>query len=101
MVKAVARIRNEKGIHCRPSALIIKEMAGYQGRIIISANGESCDVKSVVGLLSLCLLPGSEVEIEVVGDDEEVTCAKMVELFEREFDFPDISEEERQRYTIQ
>ena len=46
-----AIIANSQGIHCRPSAVIVKEFMGYPGTIRISNDHGSCDVSSVMQLL--------------------------------------------------
>jgi phosphotransferase system HPr (HPr) family protein len=87
MIRKVATIRNRYGIHCRPSALIVKEMQDYRGTVrIVAASGEA-DARSVFGLISLGLEPGAECSIEVEGPDEQQICRQLVELFEKEFDF--------------
>ena len=83
-----AIIANAQGIHCRPSALIVKEFMGYSGTIRISNRNGSCDVSSVMQLLSLEMNPGSEVEIEVDGENEAAVADRLVELLQTHFDFP-------------
>lgn len=92
MQKRTAIVANAQGIHCRPSALIVKEFLGYDGVIRVrNANGDECDVTSVLQILSLELTQGAKVEIEVEGADEEKTADRLVELFETHFDFPPIA----------
>ena len=83
-----ATIANAQGIHCRPSALIVKEFQGYMGRIRITNDHGSCDVSSVMQLLSLELHQGSKIKIEVMGDNETTVADRLVELFQTHFDFP-------------
>jgi phosphotransferase system HPr (HPr) family protein len=73
MVEATATIRNSAGIHCRPSAAIVKAINDYPGRMEISAPGGTCDPRSIMGLLSLCLEAGTPVRITVDGPDETAT----------------------------
>lgn len=88
MIKRTATIRNAQGIHCRPAAAIIKEALQYPCKISIQAPSGDCDCRSMMGLLSLGLHEGTEIQLEVEGPDEEKVCAHMVEIFERHFDFP-------------
>ena len=88
MVEATATIRNSAGIHCRPSAAIVKAISDYPGQLSISAPGGTCDPRSIMGLLSLCLEPGTPVRITVDGPDETAIACKLVELLETNFDFP-------------
>ena len=83
-----ATIANAQGIHCRPSALIVKEFQGYPGAIRITNGRGSCDVSSVMQLLSLEMHQGSQVKIEVMGENEAATADRLVELFQTHFDFP-------------
>lgn len=88
MYRIQAIIQNEAGIHCRPTAVIIKTIGQYEGRIeIINAEGRS-DPRSMLGLMSLCLVKGTAVTIEVEGPDEERWANKLKDLFEFHFDFP-------------
>ena len=83
-----AIIANGQGIHCRPSALIVKEFMGYAGKIRITNGHGSCDVSSVMQLLSLEMHEGSKITIEVEGDKEAAVADRLVELFQTHFDFP-------------
>lgn len=88
MTEASATVRNEQGIHCRPSAQIIKETEGYEGVVKVSNESGDCDLRSVMDLLMLALGKGSVVRIEVDGPGEVEFCRKLVDLFEYHFDFP-------------
>ncbi len=82
-------VKNEMGIHCRPSAVIMNAIKGYTGRIYLDAGPQSsAQLISVMDLLSLGLEKDREVTITVEGDDEQAVCKKLAELFETHFDFP-------------
>ena len=42
----------------------------------------------MMSILSLGLRQGAEIAIEVIGPEDESVCSELVELFEKEFDFP-------------
>lgn len=88
MIEMTATVQNAQGIHCRPSAVIMKEAASYAGTIGITGNSRTCNLRSVMELLALGLHQGSTVTIQVSGPDEEAFCRRLVELFETHFDFP-------------
>ncbi len=83
-----AIITNTQGIHCRPSALIVKEFQDYPGTIRISNERGACDVSSVMQLLSLEMHMGSKAKVEVTGENEAATADRLVELLQTHFDFP-------------
>ena len=81
-------MKNEAGIHCRPSAILVTEGSAYSGEILISAESGTCTLTSALELIMLGLEVETVVTIQVTGPDEEVFCQKLVELFETHFDFP-------------
>ncbi|MEN8256220.1 MAG: HPr family phosphocarrier protein [Verrucomicrobiota bacterium] len=88
MFEAKAIVQNEAGIHCRPSAVLVKEGLAYAGEILVAAESGSCDLTSALECITLGLEQGAEVVIQVTGPDEEAFCKKLVDLFEYHFDFP-------------
>ena len=88
MVEATATVQNAQGIHCRPSAVILKAAEEYAGDIVVSNRNGEADLSSVLQLLGLGLCSGDRVNIRVSGPDEEAMCRRFVELFETRFDFP-------------
>ncbi len=88
MFEANAIVKNEAGIHCRPSAILVKEGMAYSGEILVIAESGTCTLTSALDLIILGLEPGAGVVIQVTGPDEETFCKKLAELFETHFDFP-------------
>jgi phosphocarrier protein len=88
MVEVKAVIKNEAGIHCRPTALLTQAAAGYKGTITVSAPSGTCHLGSALEMMMLGLEQGTQITIQVEGADEAATAAKFKELFETEFDFP-------------
>ncbi|NOY82545.1 MAG: HPr family phosphocarrier protein [Kiritimatiellaeota bacterium] len=88
MFSRTATVRNRYGIHCRPSALIVQAARQYPGEIRVTGpSGRTENAANLLGLISMAIRCGETVTVEVEGPDEEQTCAKMVELFEKDFDF--------------
>ncbi len=88
MVEVAAIIANSAGIHCRPSAAIVKALSGYPGEITVLSDNGSCNPRSIMGLLSLCLQEGTPIRIQVEGPDEDSTARQVASLFETHYDFP-------------
>jgi len=88
MVVKKVKIRNEAGIHCRPSSLIIRKVTDFSkcSFNLECSKGET-DLTSILSLLSLAIELGEEVNITVIGPDEEEACREIAELFACEFDF--------------
>ena len=88
MIRITATVRNEAGIHCRPSAVIIKEAATLVSRIRVVASTGETDLRSITDLLALGLAQDEKVEITTDGPDEVLAAARLQELFERRYEFP-------------
>jgi phosphocarrier protein len=88
MVEVKAVIKNEAGIHCRPTAVITQEAGKYNGTVHVVSPGGSCDLGSALELMMLGLEQGTQITLQVTGPDEAAAAEKFKELFETHFDFP-------------
>jgi len=91
MQERMVTIRNNAGIHCRPSGVIltaIKNEFPDHTFSIIKESGESAEIAGMLDLLSLTLTKGTTAKLQVSGIDEEKAVKKIGDLLEFEFDFP-------------
>lgn len=87
MVKGKATIKNNEGIHCRPTALIIQAAANYPGAITVTGEHGHTTLHSALEIMMLGLGKGAKITIQVDGPDEKDTLKKFIDLFEYRFDF--------------
>ncbi len=88
-VEVTAVISNRAGIHCRPTAAIVKEARQFDSDItVVAPDEQTADPKSAIELLSLGLDHGAEIRIRISGRDADDCATRLKELFETEFDFP-------------
>lgn len=76
------------GIHARPAAMLVKLAQSFEADIIISLNGQSASVKSILGVLTLCAGCGAKVQIAAAGADAEKAIQSISNLFYSRFDEP-------------
>ncbi|RMD80134.1 MAG: HPr family phosphocarrier protein, partial [Lentisphaerae bacterium] len=81
-------VQNAHGIHCRPSAVIVTELAKVDAQVEVEYDGMRVDLSSPLNLIGLGLPCGAQVKIIADGPQEEEALQIAVELFERHFDFP-------------
>jgi phosphotransferase system HPr (HPr) family protein len=60
-------------LHARPAGNLVRAAAGYPASIALLANGKRADAKSILQVLALGATGGSEVTVEVTGEDAEAT----------------------------
>lgn len=87
MVTLSATVRNEFGIHCRPSSIIAREAMDYPGSITVRTDGGDANAKSILDLVGLAVGRGQRVRVSVAGPDEEAVAQRFAALFEQQFDF--------------
>ena len=66
------RIQLESGLDARPVALLVQEASKYDSKIYVNAEGKKVNAKSIMGMMTLGLDIGEELEVIAEGEDEEL-----------------------------
>jgi phosphocarrier protein HPr len=85
MIRTRIRISNKLGLHARASAKLTKLAGGFRSEVHMSRNGRRVNAKSIMGVMMLAAGLGSEVEIEVDGEDEQVAMQALCALIDDRF----------------
>jgi phosphocarrier protein len=85
MIRSNVKISNKLGLHARASAKLTKLAGGFKSDIHLTRNGRRINAKSIMGVMMLAAGMGSEVEIEVDGDDEEMALVALVAMVNDKF----------------
>jgi len=80
MIEKRVRIVNLLGLHARPAARFVKAAAQFRSKVTITKGGTTTDGKSILGILFLAAVTGSEITISVSGEDEEEAIAALTAL---------------------
>lgn len=78
-------VLNEKGLHSRPSAEIVKCTSSFKSRITFHLDNESVNAKSILDILTLTATRGSKIMVEAVGVDAEEAVTSLLELAKEQF----------------
>jgi phosphocarrier protein HPr len=85
MIKTPITISNRLGLHARASAKLTKLAGSFKSEVFMSRNGRRVNAKSIMGVMMLAAGLGSEVELEVDGEDEVAATQALARLFEDKF----------------
>jgi len=85
MIKANITITNKLGLHARASAKLTKAASGFRSDVFMSRNGRRVNAKSIMGVMMLAAGLGSEVEIEIDGEDEQAAMNSLLALINDKF----------------
>lgn len=75
MTKRDIRINLESGLEARPIALLVQEASKYESKIYIQSGDKRVNAKSIMGMMSLGLDNGEELEVSAEGADEQAAVA--------------------------
>jgi phosphocarrier protein len=85
MIRANVTISNKLGLHARASAKFTKLAGTFRSDVSISRGDRSVNAKSIMGVMMLAAGLGSEVQMEVSGDDERSALDALLALVNDKF----------------
>lgn len=71
MTKRNIQIKLENGLGARPIAHLVQEASKYDSTIYIISEGRRVNAKSIMGMMSLELDNGEDLEVSAEGLDEQ------------------------------
>ena len=85
MIQSSIQISNKLGLHARASAKLTKLAGSFKSEIHLSRNGRRVNAKSIMGVMMLAAGLGTEVLVEVEGDDEQAAMDALRALIDGKF----------------
>ncbi|WP_155591728.1 HPr family phosphocarrier protein [Lysinibacillus cavernae] len=79
-MKKMYKITSPEGIHARPAALLVTAVTPFESDIELIYNEKYVNLKSIMGVMSLGVPPGSLVEISATGPDVEKVFQTVTEV---------------------
>lgn len=83
--KAVFIVKNEKGLHTRPSTELVKCTSSFNSKINIYYRKHVVNGKSLLGILMLAAGKGAKIRVEAIGEDAEVAIKAILDLAKNKF----------------
>ena len=78
-------IVNQRGLHARASAKLVKLVEGFDAEVNVSKDGQTVGGTSIMGLMMLAASPGCCIRVSVSGAQAEEAMAAITELVEDGF----------------
>jgi phosphocarrier protein HPr len=85
MIKTQITISNKLGLHARASAKLTKLAGSFRSEVFMTRGGRRVNAKSIMGVMMLAAGLGSEVELEVQGEDESAATQALLNLINDKF----------------
>lgn len=84
MNKKTFEITAVNGIHARPATKLVNIAMEFESEIMLETNGNTINLKSIMGLMSLGIYKGEIIHLTAEGEDEQIALEKLSEFIEAE-----------------
>ena len=78
-------VQNQVGLHARPATFFIQKANEFKSSIWVEKEERRVNAKSLLGVLSLGIMGGTQIRIIAGGPDEEQAVEELVKLVESGF----------------
>ena len=85
MITKEVVINNQVGLHARPATFFIQKANEFKSSIWIEKEERKVNAKSLLGVLSLGIVKGTEISIGAEGPDEEAAVNALEQLIDTNF----------------
>ena len=73
-------VENTSAIDAKMAQQIVQKASEYESDMVLRYSNKEVDLKSILGIMSLAVLDGAEIEIEARGADAEEAIAALKEM---------------------
>ncbi len=86
MASRKATIVNGRGLHARAAAKFVKLAGAFEAEVMVTKRDMEVSGSSIMGLMMLAAVPGSELELRASGAAAEEAVAALAALIANGFD---------------
>lgn len=79
-------VQNQVGLHARPATFFIQKANEFKSSVWVEKDDRKVNAKSLLGVLSLGITKGTQINIMADGADEEAAVITLVNLIESNFE---------------
>lgn len=85
MLVKTMKIKNRLGLHARAASQLVKLANQFRSEIMIEKEDESVNAKSIMGILMLAAVCGSDITVRIEGEDAEQAMNAIEQMVEDGF----------------
>ncbi len=85
MIKKKVTIINKLGLHARAAVKFVNLANRFTSSVRIEKRGNEIDGKSILGILTLAAVQGSEITLTISGKDEQAALDALAVLIQDKF----------------
>ncbi|MCM3442971.1 HPr family phosphocarrier protein [Metabacillus halosaccharovorans] len=84
MVEKQVEVNLKTGLQARPAALFVQEANRFASDIFLEKDGKKVNAKSIMGLMSLAVSSGAEINLIAEGSDEQEAVEALEKFVQQE-----------------
>ncbi|KIL73301.1 phosphocarrier protein HPr [Bacillus badius] len=84
MMERSFTIIDEAGIHARPASILVQTVSKFSADVNLEFKGKKVNLKSILGVMSLGIPEGAEINISASGEDEAEAIQTITEVLKKE-----------------
>jgi phosphocarrier protein HPr len=85
VIERTLRIKNKLGLHARAAVKFVNTANRFVADVRIVKDGSAIDGKSILGILTLAAIQGSDIVIRLDGVDESAAAQALADLIDGRF----------------
>ena len=74
-------IKDETGLHARPSGMLVKKAASFSSSVRIIKGEKTGDAKKIFSVMSMGIKKGDKIRVETEGEDEKKALLELKDFF--------------------
>lgn len=78
-------MKNKLGLHARAAVKFVNLANRFMSSVKVEKDGNEIDGKSILGILTLAAIQGSQITLKISGKDENAALKALVALVENKF----------------
>ena len=84
MINKEVVVRCESGLHNRQATYFVQKANEFESSIWLESGSRKMNAKSLLGIMSLGIVTGSNVTLSAIGPDEEAAVTALEALLQRD-----------------
>ena len=85
MINKTILIQNKLGLHARSASVFVRTASGFASSVTVSNQHATANGKSIMSMMLLQASLGTEISLEIEGNDEHDAIEAMVTLINNKF----------------
>jgi len=89
LIRRDIEIVNKLGLHARAAAKFVTCASGFASQVQVVRDSRRVNGKSIMGVMMLAASQGSQITLEISGEDEAAACDALEKLIATRFGEPE------------